>query len=855
MRKKRNPSDARSAFRKRSLVTIRKSLPHVQFSLGVLVVVAPQMLGGVYVWATLGLAMIGCLLILGLLWEVRDVDDAKLGTDGFVGVFALLLVATVLQAVPLPASVMAFISPDAVANSAATARGLGLNPPGWVAYSLDPGATHERILFSVAVLAAFCSARVLATLSRATRILMTVAGSVVLVALVTLGHRLFELSAVFDVYVPSSGKAIGPLLNPNNLAGFMALGLPICLGFAVKAERGPRWAWSMGAALVAATGLLAGSRGGTVVLLGGALLYVLLLRIWGPGKARRRKREVTESEAATSSVHWVPNRAGFMVGAIVLLGVGLAVLAADDFMDTTYQDLSKLDLFRAELTTLAAHPIRVLLGVGRGAFATGMAQMDTGTGRPLYAECLPLQLAIEFGVPLALVLVVFGTAFFWRGFWRWRSPVQLGGLVGLLSLGLQNLVDYSLELSGIAVPAAVALAASLPRAAAGSQLWNRWFGLRRAALFTVATGVVLIAAVGPSTFFTDSLRAQRRLQEDLAARTWDTFWTRFDAVAPAHPGDPAFAALAAAESVLENRPSAPFWLNRTMELAPGWPAPHLWAAHWLATRGRLNQALDEMRLAAGVSPWEARQMLCDWLPTRPIADTVLRVAPDAGSSRRILLNGGAECLGSDAVQAAKVDDVLLREEPQHPAANARRARRSLAAREYALAFAQAKALQRIAPELSEGYEVEAEAQIALKHPELAVRILRDAVTRVSDRRSALSALAVAQTRAGDATGMRATIDRLRMEAGGDVAKLAATMALLGRCEGEMGNDARALKAMREAHWIGGGPANLAAAAEIATRLGQLDFALGAWQQLCDQQPSQRAYCEARDALMRRTNGP
>lgn len=832
---------------------IRKGLPHVQFSLGVLVVVAPQMLGGVYVWATLGLAMIGCLLVLGLLWEIRDVDDAKIGADGFVGLFALMLVGTVVQAIPLPAGVMAFISPDAVANSAETARGLGLNPPGWVAYSLDPGATHERILFSIAVFTAFCGARVLATLSRATTILMTLAGSVVLMALVTLAHRLFELGAVFDVYVPSSGRAIGPLLNPNNLAGFMALGLPLCLGFAVKAEKGPRWAWSLGAALVAATGLLAGSRGGTVVLLGGAILYVLLLRIWGPGKARRRKRDAANIE--TAAPHWAPNRVGFMVGAIVLLGFGLAALAADDFMDTTYQDLSKLELFREEFAMLAAHPMRVFFGVGRGAFATGMAQMATGTGRALYAECFPLQLAIDLGVPLAIVLVVSGAALFWRGFWRWRSPVQLGGLVGLLSLGLQNLVDYGLELSGIAVPAAVGLAASLPRAAAGSIRWNRWFGLRRAGLFAVATGIVLIAAVGPDTFFTDSLRAQRRLQEDLAAKTSDSFWTRFEAVVPAHPGDPAFASLAAAKSVLENRTSAPFWLNRTMTLAPHWPAPHLWAAHWLATRGRLDQALEEMRLAAVSSPWEVRQMLCDWLPTRPLADTVLRVAPDAGYARRVLLNGGAECLGGDALQAAKVDEVLLRDEPGHTAANARRARRSLASGEYSLALTQARTLQRIAPQFVEGYQVEADAQIALKHPELAVRLLREAAPRVSDRRALLSALAVAQTRAGDAAGMRATTDQLRMEAGGDVAKLATTMALLGRCEGELGNDARALKAMREAHWIGGGPANLAAAAEIATRLGQLDFALGAWQQLCDQQPSQRAYCEARDALIRRTNAP
>jgi tetratricopeptide (TPR) repeat protein len=79
------------------------------------------------------------------------------------------------------------------------------------------------------------------------------------------------------------------------------------------------------------------------------------------------------------------------------------------------------------------------------------------------------------------------------------------------------------------------------------------------------------------------------------------------------------------------------------------------------------------------------------------------------------------------------------------------------------------------------------------------------------------------------------------------------MMLLGRCEAILGNYARALKSMREAYDLGAGAGSLVEAAQLAAKLGQLRFALNAWEKLCDEFPRGAGYCASRDEVLDRLN--
>jgi tetratricopeptide (TPR) repeat protein len=770
-------------------------------------------------------------------------DDAKEHVEPFVALFGLMLVVSVVPALPLPSHWVERLAPSVLAHHRETAQGLGLASPSWVPLSIDPGNTYDRIVFGVGVAAVFGAARVFALISSSTSILATVALSTTLVAASHLGHRMFGAKAVYGLYVPTFVPATGPLLNQNNFAGFMCLGLPVCLGLGLRARGIRRWLWWLAGAVVAAAGLLTGSRAGTALLVAGPLLFGLLHWVRDRTDGLRPRR--SDSVPARVLVLEVAGLLA-MIGGIAY---GLAELAADDFVDTDFSDLSKLDLLRAEAAALFETSTRTWFGVGRGAFAASFAALNSGPKRVLFAECLPLQFAIEYGVALTALLVL-GTL--WRvlvDFWRWRSPAHLAGMVGVFALTLQNLVDYSLEMSGIAIPAAACFAAALPQLR-GSELRRfKAFPLLTSVRLTAVLCAILVLSFAPSAWSTDSLWQERRLAELSSGDQAQAFWPLARQAAVAHPATPIFATLIAGQAVTEHCPQAPFWLNRAMALAPGWGTPHLWAAQWLVGQGRANQALGELELAAKFSPKQALNVLCQLLLATPLADLVLRVAPESGASRTIILDGGARCLSSAPAQAAQVDEEILRREPDHVDARVRQIRRQLAQQQFAVAIKDARALQRSSPDLAAAYIAEAEGLQGTNEPEKAIEVLLRGVPSVTDRRALLGALAWAYVAARNEPAVRDTVDQLRVEAGSLPWKQAATMMLLGRCEAALGNEARALKALREAVTLGAGPEALAAAAELATKLGQLDFARQAWSELCQLNPHHPRFCRARDQLL------
>ncbi|MFM2416247.1 MAG: hypothetical protein RL385_970 [Pseudomonadota bacterium] len=772
----------------------------------------------------------------------------------------LYVLAPCIVAIPCPRAWLDLLAPNVVQEVDATRFAVGLAEASWIPLSLDPASSHERIAYGVAVGAAFLSARLLVGATGGTGLLRFVAVSSVGVAAAHLGHSLLHPHAVFGLYVPSAGAATGPLLNPNNLAGYMALGVPLCMGLGLRAGRLERWVWWFLAGVVAATGLLAGSRAGAAAILFGPLAFATIRAV------RRRRTNTRTSTLAAARGPGLATRATVsfaeaaalvvMVGAI---GYGLAELAGDDFVDTNYRDLSKLDLLRAEATALWSSSRTFWFGVGRGGFWSWFAGHYTGPGRVLFAECLPLQHAVELGVPLTLACGVLLILRLKASFWRLHSDVHLGAFVGWLALFLQNFVDYSLELTGIAVSAAVCLAAALPPArfesVGAARNWRESPAISSKLAWTF-TGIsfLALATTGHSAWRFDALRLERRLSSQLGGPEPASTWQALQRACAAHPADPTFLTLASAHAVLTGSTRAQPLLNRALALAPGWSGPHLWAAYWFLVHERPVQANVELALASETAPREAIETLCSWLKRSPDARLVLDVAPAGGEARKVVLAEAARCLAHAPAEAEVVDDALLAISPADQDALARRARRQLEAGNPENAIALAQELQRIAPRRLAAYSIESDALHKLGRGMEALQVLLRGEPQVDDRRGLLMSLAWTYTALSNAEGMRSTVDQLRLHAGGHPTYLIASASLLGQCEAALGNDARALKALREAISLGAGDEVLALFANVAVRLGQVDIARDAYGQLCGAAPERASFCQARDSLNRRLNG-
>jgi hypothetical protein len=786
-----------------------------------------------------------------VLLSTRSAGPAPAEWEPWALVPLLQLLATIAVTVPMPAAWVARMAPEVARTAADSAASIGTALPTWLPLSMDRGGSEERLVFIAGVGATFVGVRLLVLSGRSTPFLVAVAVSTVSVAISYLVHRMLGASAVYGLYQPSFTAPFGPILNPNNLAGFMALGLPLCAGLGLRAEPARRWLWWFAGAIVASVGLLTGSRAGSVALAVGPLLLGALY--YARGRADDRRKNRRQPRPSDTGIPASKGRLLEGVGVatvLVLVGFALARVASDNFVDTNYQDWSKLDLLQSEIAVLFNEPSRPWLGVGRGGFSVAFAKHFPGNGKALFAECLPLQFAIEFGLPLTVLLIAISVARVAPALWSWRSPAHLGGLVGLGALLLQNLLDFGLELSGIAVPAAACFAAALPRVRRRPKLPFPLLDLRAAGVVTVLACSLATIGFGYQAARDDRLLLERRLSHLAKNKQSEDFWRTMTIATLAHPADPTFATLAAGVAVLERKRNAGPLLNRAMLLAPGWGRPHLWAAHWLYLQGRADQAVSEFALAAETEPIEVVIALCAWLGSAPSSDLVFDIAPETGPARAYVLNGGARCLGHAPTEAARLDDALLAEVPGHVEARTRRVRRLLTQGEAREAQLLARDLRKDAPGTAEVYIVEADAELSLGNTQKAIDILEEGASRAEDRSRVLTRLAWVETAGGSPEGMRHAIDQLRMAAGSNGSQQRAAAQLLGQYESALGNNARALKALREAVDLGAGAEALAPAAELAQKLGQLDFARETWDRLCRLQPDHPRYCEERNALMR-----
>lgn len=562
------------------------------------VVGAAQMLGAVHVPVLLGVALVG-LFACALCYRARLVPAWRVPRPALI--LGALAAYTVIQAVPLPIGLL-----SSLASANAEVWQGALSPfrepgPAWASLSLDPGASYVEALKWLLYAATFATAAALGYRRGAHWGARLVFVSGVLVALSSLTHRLLGATSVYGVYEPVGEFArekIGPLLNPNNLSGYLNVAVFCGFGlFVMRRPPFPRWLLALGVALVLGALLEAGSRGGLAAFTLGILAF-------GPALALAR-RAADPTLADRNIVRWG-------VLGIVSAGLVLALLAVSEHGARMLGDhnVEKIKLLPWARPMLAEHPI---FGIGRGAFESVFPEYRTGQANVIYThpENFVVQWLCEWGVPVGLAaLIGLGLTLRPRHLGFGQHAVASGVVVALLALLAQNLVDLGLEVPAIPLAIATALGACWGGSRALSsrpveQDVDAW--PVRASWVLGAASLLLLGFVG--YFGRKTVGGERAAINDAlevadlksqATRSW--FRNELRGAMLRHPAEPYFPRIGAFIAWRGGDQNPIPWIDRSLDRGLTSGRTHYLLARILASRGKVSQALLEGRFSVEYDP-------------------------------------------------------------------------------------------------------------------------------------------------------------------------------------------------------------------------------------------------------------
>ncbi|MFW6023799.1 MAG: O-antigen ligase family protein [Myxococcota bacterium] len=808
--------------------------------LAVALVVPPQLLGGIDGWA-IGVTALLALAALGAAhWAIGDRVPVRYGWP-LLAVMLGLVGWTALQALPLPCSLVEALAPDAAEHVRANRALAGDGSTSACTLSRDPGSTQWEVAKGIAIAASFLAAWLLTAAGHRQRVLMAAGASVLAMALVGLAHLAVGAEQVFGLYEPRYGMprpVLAPLLNPNHLAGFLAMGVPILGALALAAEnRSKRAMWLVAAIVPGVAAVLTLSRGGLLGLLAGVLFLGSLILTLRSGSRRR--------QTGLASV-------GLLLA--LILGAGAYLTLEPVARELGRGNLTKLELIRDAGAFALDHP---WLGVGRGAFAAAYVQPGQLVEyRAEHPESFPVQWAAEWGIPAALLLIGVLGAGLLRGVRQARSQAHAGALAAVISIAAHDLVDFSLELVGVAVVAAAVLGAAvglrIPRLRTGD---GRRPSPAHTAVPVLTGGLLLLLLVTPTL----ARGSQRALHDDLVQNLERGDRAGFEEhLARAlrlHPSDPIVAVLAATEAVRHGDRRAPAWLNRAMSLAPSWPAPHLLAAKWLWARGARDQAMVELRAAAELAPGLTRRFICDTLGRAEDASALIeRAAPRESALRAAFLEVASTCLTPTSQVARRVDRLLLEAQPRSVSAAIRVARRQAQAGDAAGALSALQTLAQEHPHDRSAWLALAGTALEAGELGLARQALGRAERLEGDPKPVLRLTAQTQAREGDLDAARTTLQRLRGLSGSSTREMANALDFEGDLWRRTDHIAQALRAYDKAHRIDPSARRLEKVARTAEALGDRVRALRAYLELCQTYPDVARYCDRRQRLEQTIRG-
>jgi O-antigen ligase len=445
--------------------------------------------GAVYSWAYLPL-LVGCALVGALgTFAVRHAVISRAMRQFSLALLAVIAAASI-QLLPLPQSVLRTVSPGA--DRFLQTYDLSYSWGG--SASADAGAAAPRHPLSIAPRRTATGLALLAgltlflvgttrALSRANvrAVAYALVGFGALLAVIGIGQKAmlgdhaYGGMLIYGFWAPENNLStpFGPYVNKNHFAGWMLMAIPLSIGLglgaATEAQRQFRRGGWRGALL-----WLSSPDGGRVqlVLLGVALMAASLLMTRSRSGVACFIVSIVMFSAAAGRRARSAKVGLIALGALGTLFLTVFALAGHDFAARIVNRMDAMEL-RKNIWTDSARIIRdfPVAGTGLNTFGTAMIGYQTSQMDQHFQEAHNdyLQLLVEGGVLIAIPVVI--ALFFLLRAVRERFAsrdddpqmywLRAGAVIGLLTIGVQAFVEFSLQMPGNAVLFVVLLAIAL----------------------------------------------------------------------------------------------------------------------------------------------------------------------------------------------------------------------------------------------------------------------------------------------------------------------------------------------------------------------------------------------------------
>ena len=272
--------------------------------------------------------------------------------------------------------------------------------------------------------------------------------------------QVFAVSSLDNILIAvpmRAGRAGGNIGQPNHFADMMLWGLIALVPLARTSQAGTRLRLATAGWCVAAVVMLLG-----VVLAGSrtAMVALVLMAVWGLADRNLAPRPRI-ALALSPLLAWLAQRL-------------MALLAHSRGVEVVLTDRSDVGVtaFRGEiwgnaLTLIKEQP---WLGVGWGQFNFAWTLTpfpSRGAGLVTNAHNLPLQLAVELGLPIAMLMM---GLLFWALWWAFSRVWRLAGDAGVAArstlmivvvVGLHSMLEYPLWYAYLLLPTAWAFGLAL----------------------------------------------------------------------------------------------------------------------------------------------------------------------------------------------------------------------------------------------------------------------------------------------------------------------------------------------------------------------------------------------------------
>ncbi len=777
-------------------------------AIGAVLIASPLLLAGgnAQTAGATALLAVAASAVSVTVWNVRH---RSLG----LGVTFLLamVVLPLAQLIPMPCGWIEASFPESAELQRDSASILG-GAASICRYTLDGGRTRFAAVTAIAMAATGLACSVATLAGHRRRIVRLVAISGLVTTVVTLLHVMVGAELVYGFYAPRFRipRVMGPVLNMNHLASVMVASQPLWLLWGAREQGRNRFlAWTA-AGVTTFVCFATMSRGGIATLL--AVDGAVLFRLLEPKRIRKP---------------W--QRGVAVVGLVAGIGVGLyaalPVLLPEGELDTR-----KLTILAQGSSLLLGVPV---LGAGRGAFSVVYVRSHGSVLRQEHAENFLLQWGVDLGVIPATLLVVCLAVVIARALRSTQTHRWLASTV-LLGLVVHDLVDFSLELTGVGTLAAALLGATARRRRSSG-------GKRRTRHALVLVFAVALVGLAPGYLRGDVHQRVGALTEELDRP--EVFWPALGAALASHPSEPALYLLGGERARRDRSTETLRWLNRAMELAPEWPGPHVVAARALLDLGRDEQAIVEVAAAYERDPMLTSVMpLCETL-TRDGAPRLL--LHSLARDRLPLLERLRDCPGISGDALAAVERSILELDPGNLVVGAPRVRRLIYQGDVGAALALAERIHGADPRDPERSTILARALGAAGEVEAALGHLDD----LPDSRQTLEVRATVLMRAGRFDEMREALASHMGMAEGDAQRVARSHRLAGNLEQSAQAPERALRAYQSAYDISHDIKDLTLVAEVAEELGLRELALRSLAEACSHEGPSSPVCDRHQELL------